>query len=153
MANEEELNLANQGAPAADIPDLKKREKERKKAGAAWGGGKPGGGSFSGASGGAGGAVARAAASAASASGGVAAAGTGGWFSSMLAGLSGWLSSTLARLTATILGKMILAAGIALVLAGAGVVGYGLLYGENAAGVGGSDGGQGGALTIAVRPK
>ncbi|NNN07472.1 MAG: hypothetical protein HKL90_16405, partial [Elusimicrobia bacterium] len=40
---------ANQGAPAADIPDLKKKEKERKKGGAYWSGAGNGAGAFSGA--------------------------------------------------------------------------------------------------------
>ena len=129
MAKNEDVNEANQGAPAADIPDLKKKEKERKKAGAGWGSARPGGGSFSGATGGAGsagGAVARAAASAAgSASGAAQAAG------------AGWLSSTLATLTATVMGKAILAAGVAMFLAGAGLFGYAMLYGGAAGGAGG----------------
>lgn len=48
MANNEDVNQANQGAPAADIPDLKQKEKERKKAGVAWSGANPSG-SFAGA--------------------------------------------------------------------------------------------------------
>lgn len=132
MAKNEDVNQANEGAPAADIPDLKKKEKERKKAGAAWGGAKPGGGSFSGATGGAGGAgggVARAAASAASSAGGAAAGAAN-------AAGAGWLSSMLASLTATLMGKAILAAGVAMFLAGAGVLGYAMLNG-GAGGAGG----------------
>ncbi|MBI2788842.1 MAG: hypothetical protein HYX59_09190 [Elusimicrobia bacterium] len=125
MANNEDVNQANQGAPAADIPDLKKKEKERKKAGAAWSGAKPGGGSFSGATGGS---VARAAASASSASGAAAGA-------AQAAGAS-WLSSTIAALTATAMGKMMVAAGVAIFLAGAGLVGYAMLHG-GAGGAGG----------------
>lgn len=147
MANNEDVNQVNQGAPAADIPDLKKKEKERKKAGAAWSGAKPGG-SFSGATGGAGGAggtVARAAASAASSAGGAAGvgaaeAGGAGWLSSFLSSLTGggggWLSSMVARLTATMFGKMILAAGVAMFVAGAGLMGYALLAGGGADGTG-----------------
>jgi len=126
MANNEDVNQANQGAPAADIPDLKKKEKERKKAGAAWSGAKPGGGSFSGATGGS---VARAAASASSASGAAAGA-------AQAAG-AGWLSSTIAALTATAMGKMMVAAGVAIFLAGAGLVGYAMLNGGGAGGAGG----------------
>lgn len=116
MANNEDVNQAHSGAPAADIPDLKKKEKERKKAGAGWSGAKPGGGSFSGATGGT---VARAAASAAGATGGAAAEAAG----------AGWLSSMIASLTATVLGKAVLAAGIAAFMAGAGFVGYAMLRG------------------------
>ncbi len=119
MANNEDVNQA-QGAPAADIPDLKKKEKERKKAGAGWSGAKPGGGSFSGATGGT---VARAAASAAGSAGGAAAQAAG----------AGWLSSTIATLTATVLGKAILAAGVAAFLAGAGLFGYAMFHGGTAA--------------------
>jgi hypothetical protein len=71
MAKEEDDVLqANAGAPAANIPDLKKKEKERKKAGAAWSGAR-GASEFSGATGGN---VARAAASAAEAAEGAAGA-------------------------------------------------------------------------------
>jgi hypothetical protein len=120
MANNEDVNQANQGAPAADIPDLKKKEKERKKAGAGWGGAKPGGGGFSGATGGT---VARAAASAAGIGGEAAIAGA-----AESAG-AGWLSSMIANLTATVLGKALLAAGVAAFLLGAGVLGYAMLHG------------------------
>ncbi|MDD5302788.1 MAG: hypothetical protein PHS14_06720 [Elusimicrobia bacterium] len=139
MANNEDVNQANQGAPAADIPDLKKKEKERKKAGASWSGAKPGGGSFSGATGGT---VARAAASAASSAGGVAAAGA-----AESAG-AGWLSAMIARLTATVLGKAILAAGVAMIVGGAGLVGYSLLNG----GAGGAGGvGDLGAISSSMK--
>ncbi|MBI2385003.1 MAG: hypothetical protein HYV14_03205 [Elusimicrobia bacterium] len=130
MANNEDVNQANQGAPAADIPDLKKKEKERKKAGAAWGGAKPGGGSFSGATGGT---VARSAASAASSAGGAAGAAAG---AAQAAGAS-WLSSTIAALTATAMGKMLVAAGVAIFLAGAGLFAYSLFNGAGADGAGG----------------
>lgn len=137
MANNEDVNQANQGAPAADIPDLKKKEKERKKAGAAWSGAKPGGGSFSGATGGS---VARAAASASSASGAAAGA-------AQAAGAS-WLSSTIAALTATAMGKMMVAAGVAIFLAGAGLVGYAMLHG----GAGGAGGvGDLGAISSSMK--
>ena len=119
MANNEDVNQANQGAPAVDIPDLKKKEKERKKAGAGWGGAKPGGSSFSGATGGAG---ARAAASAASSAGGAAGAAgaVGAVGAAGAAGVArtagaGWLSSLIARLTATAFGKA-MAAGMAIFL-------------------------------------
>jgi hypothetical protein len=134
MAKNEDVNEANQGAPAADIPDLKKKEKERKKAGAGWGSARPGGGSFSGATGGsgsAGGAIARAAASAASSTGGAAAG------AAAQAVGAGWLSSMLATLTATLMGKAILAAGVAMFLAGAGLFGYAMFYGAAAGGAGG----------------
>lgn len=143
MANNEDVNQANQGAPAADIPDLKKKEKERKKAGAAWSGAKPGGGSFSGATGGT---VARSAASAASSAGGVAGGAAAG--AAQAAGAS-WLSSTLATLTATMMGKAILAAGVAMFLAGAGVLGYAMLHGGGAGGAGGI--GDLGAISSSMR--
>ncbi|MFI5346933.1 MAG: hypothetical protein ACHQ51_11220 [Elusimicrobiota bacterium] len=75
MANEnDDVLKANEGGPAADIPNLKKKkEKERKKGGAAWSGGQ-GAGEFTGAAGGNG---ARAAASAASAAGGAMGEGAG----------------------------------------------------------------------------
>lgn len=137
MANNEDVNQANQGAPAADIPDLKKKEKERKKAGAGWGGAKPGGGAFSGATGGSGGVVARAAASAASSAAGAGAAGA-----AEAAG-AGWLSSFIASLTATALGKAALAAGAFLFMAGAGILGYAMLHG----GAGGGGVGDLGAIS------
>ncbi len=139
MAKNEDVSQANQGAPAADIPDLKKKEKERKKAGAGWGGAKPGGGSFSGATGGT---VARAAASAASATGGAAAG------AASAAG-AGWLSAMLATLTATALGKAILAAGVAMFLAGAGLFAYGMFHGGGADGAGGI--GDLGAIASSMR--
>jgi|CXWL01.1.fsa_nt_gi hypothetical protein len=78
MANNEDFDEANEGVPAADIPNLKKKEKERKKAGVAWTSGAKPGGAFSGA---AGGTVARSAASAVGISGQAAAIGAvGGLF-------------------------------------------------------------------------
>lgn len=148
MANNEDVNQANQGAPAADIPDLKKKEKERKKAGAGWGGTKPGGGSFSGATGGVG---ARAAASAASslsgAAGvaGVAEAAGAGWLSAMIASLTAMIAS----LTSTVLGRAILAAGVAAFLIGAGLFGYAMLNG-GAGGAGGL-GGDLGAISSSMK--
>ncbi|MEK7389701.1 MAG: hypothetical protein AAB036_08380 [Elusimicrobiota bacterium] len=122
------------GVPGAEIPDLKKKEKERKKAGFAWSGAKPGGSSFSGA---AGGTAARAAASAAIGSGQIAAAGTFG-FSSFLSGLLG-----------TTLGRLMLAGAVAAFLAGGGLVGYSLLRGGGAAGAMG--GGDLGVLSSSVK--
>lgn len=129
MGKNEDLEQANQGAPAADIPDLKKKEKERKKAGAAWSGAKPGGSPFGGATGGMG-AGARAAASAAvgGAEAGVA-AGSGGFFGS--------ISSFLAGLMATSLGQALVMAGVAAFLVGAGVLGYALFKGGGADAAGG----------------
>lgn len=131
MANEnEDVLKANQGAPAADIPDLKKKEKERKKAGAAWSGARGAAGEFTGATGGT---VSRAAASAAGAMAeGAAAVGAeaGGGF---LAGLSRFL----AGLTSTLLGKLAVAAAAFLLMAGAGLVGYALLKGGGNGDVGG----------------
>ena len=130
MNNEsDDVLKANQGAPAADIPDLKKKEKERKKGGAYWSGSGNGAGSFSGALGGTGGTVARAAASAAV---GAAEAGeTGGLF----AGLSNFL----AGLTATLAGKLALGAAALLMMMGAGALAYSLLHGGGAASVGRPD--------------
>lgn len=101
MAKEDEDVLkANEGARTAEIPALKK--KERRKAGVAWGGGAPGANTFTGA---------RAAASAAGA--GTAAAVPG---ASTLAAGGGWLASLLAGKAAAL--------GAALVLGGAGLLGY-----------------------------
>ncbi|MBI4060295.1 MAG: hypothetical protein HY403_02575 [Elusimicrobia bacterium] len=127
MANNEDV--PDQGVPAADIPDLKRKEKERKKAGAAWSGAKPGGGAFSGASGGT---VARSAASAVGAAGGASGP-------SMLAGL-----------TATVFGKALVGAGAAVFLAGAGLLGYSLLRGGGA-GPTGVIGGDLGAPASSIR--
>ena len=146
MANNEDSNQANTGAPAADIPDLKKKDKERKKAGAAWSGAKPGAGSFSGATGGT---VSRAAASAAGIGGEAAAAaaaeaagvGAGGFFGS--------ISSFLSGLAATLAGKMAIAAAAILLLAGGAMIAAGLLKGGGAAG----DGAMGdlGALSSSMK--
>ncbi len=114
MAKNEDLNQANQGAPAMDIPDLKQKEKERKKAGAAWGGVKPGASPFSGATGGN---VARAAASAAGA--GSPAAG-----------------SAIAGFAATVLGKTLIAAGLAAFVLGGGFMAMSMMRGGGAMGTG-----------------
>lgn len=125
MANEKDIEKANEGAPAVDIPDLKKKDKERKKSGFAWGGAKPGATPFSGATGGSG--VARAAASAANASAGGAAGAAAGGGSSALGGL-----------LATTLGKTLVMAGAAMFLGGGAIVGYSML----------KDGGQGGGSML-----
>jgi hypothetical protein len=137
MAKEkEEVLQANAGAPAADIPDLKKKDKERKRAGATWSGVRGGGASdFAGATGGNG---ARAAASAASASLSSAAAEavivaeeTTGLWATFLRGF--------AYVTSTMLGKMAVGAAAALLVAGAGLLGFSLLKGDNTASVGAPD--------------
>ncbi|HEX4049046.1 MAG TPA: hypothetical protein VH309_14470, partial [Elusimicrobiota bacterium] len=124
---------ANEGAPAANIPNLKKKEKERKKAGAAWSGARGAASEFSGATGGT---VARAAASAASVAAEGAIVGAeeleGG-------GLWAAISRFLAGLTSTLLGKMIAAAAAFLLMAAAGLIGYGLLKGKGNASVGAPD--------------
>jgi len=126
MAKEkDEVLNANQGAPAADIPDLKKKEKERKKGGAAWSGSGGGAGSFTGATGGT---VARAAASAAI---GAAEAGEAG-------GIFATISEFLAGLMSTLAGKIAVGLAAFLLLAGAGALAYELLHGgASGAGVGG----------------
>lgn len=125
MATEKDDVLkANQGAPAADIPDLKKKEKERKKGGAAWSGANGGAGSFAGATGGT---VARAAASAAI---GAAEAGETG-------GLLATISEFLTGLTATLAGKLAVGAAAFLMMMGAGALAYSLLHGGANAGAGG----------------
>lgn len=122
--------------PEADIPDLKKKEKERKKAGAVWGSGKPLGTPFAGATGGSGvaGAMARSAASAAvaEAAAGAAAPEIAGSF---LARLLAWVA-------ASRLGKIALALGAASVLAGFGLYLWGLMQGgQTPIGVGSNLGG------------
>jgi hypothetical protein len=112
MAENDKTDLAA-GAPALDIPDLKKKEEEeRKRGGAALSSGKPGTG-FTGAVGGNGAAGARAAASSAAAR---AAAGEA-------LGSSGILGA-LAALTSTLIGKVFVAAAVALVLSLAAVLAY-----------------------------
>ncbi|MFI5360636.1 MAG: hypothetical protein ACHQ49_01600 [Elusimicrobiota bacterium] len=125
MGNEnDDVLRANAGSPAANIPDLKKKEKERKKGGAGWSGARGAAGEFTGATGGT---VARAAASAA----GMAAEGA--------AAEAGGLWALLAGLTSTFLGRAALAAAALLLMAGAGLLGYGLMKGKGDAGVGSPD--------------
>lgn len=122
---DKDLNQANDGVPAVDIPDLKKKEKERKKAGAAWGSAKPGGSPFGAATGGAG-AGARAAASAAAsgaAGAGAAGAGLGG---GLFSGMAGWLSTLLA----TTMGKALFALGALLLLGGGALVAMAMMAGN-----------------------
>jgi hypothetical protein len=136
MANEKDDVLkANAGAPAADIPDLKKKEKERKKAGAAWSGARGAAGEFSGASGGN---VARAAASAASAAGEAAVGAAGAAEALGGGGLWATIARVFAGLTSTLLGKLAVAAAAFLMMAAAGMIGYGILKGS------GGDGSVGG---------
>jgi hypothetical protein len=118
MAIEKNVFLkANQGVPAADIPDLKKKGKERKKGGAAWSGSNGGAGSpFMGATGGT---VAQAAASAAI---GAAEAGEAG-------GIFATVSEFLTGLTATLAGKLALGAAALLFMIGAVAFGRSLLRG------------------------
>lgn len=126
MANEnEDVLSANDGAPAADIPNLKKKEKERKKAGAAWSGARGAASEFSGATGGN---VARAAASAASAAG---AEGAGALAAEAVEG-AGFFSRFLATMMSTALGKAALAAAAFLMIAAAGLAAYALLKGGGA---------------------
>ncbi len=131
MAQEsDDVLKANQGAPAADIPDLKKKDKERKKAGAAWNGAKGAAGEFTGATGGT---VSRAAASAASAAAEGALAGAeaiegGGFFAELFGGISRFF----AGLMSTALGKLAVAAAAFLLMAAAGLLGYALMKGGDA---------------------
>ncbi len=135
MAKEEDVLQANAGAPAADIPDLKKKDKERKKAGAAWSGARGGAGDFAGATGGGG---ARAAASAASASASSAAAEAALLGAEDLGGGGLWaaLSRFFAGLTGTLLGKMAVAAAAFLLVGAAGLLGYSLMKGGGGASLG-----------------
>ena len=131
MANEkEDVIQASAGAPGANIPDLKKKEKERKRAGAAWSGARGAAGEFTGATGGT---VARAAASAAGMAAEGAMVGAEG-----LEGGSLWamLSRFLAGLTSTLLGKMAVAAAAFLLVAGAGLLGYEMMKGKGDAAMG-----------------
>ncbi len=126
MANDNDLDDVNDGAPAVDIPDLKKKEKERKKAGAAWGSAKPGGSPFGAATGGSGAAARSAASAASSAAGSAAGVGSQAAFS----GASGWLSTMLA----TTMGKALFGLGAFAMIAGAGLVGLAMLRGGGADG-------------------
>ncbi len=142
MANEnDDVLKANQGAPAADIPDLKKKDKERKKGGAAWSGARGGAGSFSGATGGT---VARAAASAAGSAAeageagllGAAESGGAGMLGAAETGAGGvWgsISEFISGLTATLAGKLALTAAAMLVMGGAGLAGLALMRGSGRA--------------------
>ncbi len=114
--NKNDVHDENQGGPIADIPDLKRKEKERKKAGAAWSGARGAGPGFKGATGGVG------AGAGLSADGGV---GIG-------AGLWGNLARMLAGASSTLLGKAALLVVALLVSAGAGMLGRSLLGGSNA---------------------
>jgi hypothetical protein len=149
MPIKEKAELPQQGLPAAVVPDLKKRRKERKKSGAAWGSGKPVGGSFAGAAGGEGAmgaraaaGVARAAASAARALGaeavaeavGAEAAVEGGFFANLFSQAGAWFSSV----TATLMGKVAVAAAAALAVGLAAVVGYRMMHGSQGDASGGS---------------
>ena len=146
MAKEKEDVLqANAGGPAADIPDLKKKEKERKKAGAAWGGARGAASEFSGATGGN---AARAAASAAGAMGEGAAelvgAESGGFFSG-IARFFASIAESLgmgefwASMMSSMLGRMAVAAAAFLMVAAAGLLGYALLKGKGSDALGTPD--------------
>ena len=127
MANNEDFDEANEGSPAADIPNLKKKEKERKKAGVAWSSGAKPGGAFSGA---AGGTVARSAASVVAISGQAAAVGASGIFG---------LSSTM------------IAAGAGALLIGGAAAGYLMFGGGGAKGTAGVGDGNLGALASSLK--
>lgn len=135
MANQDDREASDPGAPSADIPDLRKKEKERRRGGLAWWGGRGAAGSFQG--GGAAGAVARAA------------AGASGSVVGRAAGAP-VLSRFLAGLTATFLGKAAVALAALLAASGAGWLGYSLLKGGPAlqTGLGGP---SLGALSSTVR--
>lgn len=108
MASENENILqANLGSPAADIPDLKKKDKERKRGGAAWSGPRGAASSWRGATGG----VARAAASLGEQPAQV--------------GIAARIAQFLAGLSA--LGKLAALAAVAALLGGAALFGYSLL--------------------------
>ena len=96
--------------PVADIPDLKKKDTERKKAGVGWGSGQTAGSPFQGASGGGG--AAGGAASAASRAASLSGAAVQGPTAAV--GLLG-------RLGAALTGKMVVAMGVVMVVAGAGL--------------------------------
>lgn len=149
MAKEKDDVLqANTGAPAANIPDLKKKEKERKKAGAAWSGARGAASEFSGATGGT---VARAAASAAGAAGEGAAelaadaAVNGGGIFGSIARFFASIAESLgmgeawAAFTASAFGRMAIAAAAFLMVAAAGILGYSMLKGNGRAGLGTPD--------------
>ncbi len=112
------------GSPSAEIPNLKKKDKERKKAGAAWSFGRGAGNAFEGAVGGEGGGIARAAAAAAEGEAEV----SGSLVSRVLAAFQNAegtifsrIAAALGELTATAAGKMLAAAVVAMML-GAGAI-------------------------------
>jgi hypothetical protein len=151
--DKDEILKANTGAPAANIPDLKKKEKERKKAGAAWSGARGAASEFSGATGGN---VARAAASAAGMAGEGAAelaaeaaaelgAEGGGFFARLFGAVADFFASVAeslgfgeawAAFTASTFGRMAIAAAAMLLVAAAGLIGYALLKGNGGASLG-----------------
>ncbi|HXT00796.1 MAG TPA: hypothetical protein VN915_09000 [Elusimicrobiota bacterium] len=140
--DKDDILQANTGAPAANIPDLKKKEKERKKAGAAWSGARGAASEFSGATGGT---VARAAASAASEGAAElaaeAAAESGGLFSNIARFFANIAESlgmgdAWAAFTASSFGRMAIAAAAFLMVAAAGILGYALLKGNGSANLG-----------------
>lgn len=132
MAKNDDVDQTDLGVPSADIPDLKKKEKERKRSGAAWSGARAPGGTFQGATGGAG----RAAASAASSAAGGVQAGVG-------------LVAKFAALS--LMGKMAAFAGTVVMLGGAGLVGSALLGGGSSAPGGGMGSPSLGGITSSVK--
>ncbi len=131
MPEKDDAELPDQ-APAADIPDLKKKEEERKKSGAAWGTAKqvraPLGGATAeeGAFGArAAASVARAAASAARAAGAGAAAAA---VPEAGVGFLAQITAIFSDMTATLLGKAALMAAAALVAGCFSAVAYRVLY-------------------------
>ena len=111
MAKKDDIEQPNPGAPAADIPNLKKKEEERKKGGVAWGGAR-GANAFRGA-------IARAAAGA---SGAMGSGGTG-------------LLATILRFLAglSLLGKLAAAAAAVMMMIGAGVIASTMMKGGDGA--------------------
>ena len=118
MANENEQEPA--AVPSADIPDLKKREKERKKAGIGWGGNPGAGGTgFQGAVGGSGqAAAARAAASAAARAGGQAAVQAGR--SALMNSVSSFMATAAGKMVAAVLALGVIGGGAAVLMSGGG---------------------------------
>jgi hypothetical protein len=96
-----------------ELPDLKKKREERKKAGLAWGRGAPGGGGFAGATGAAPASVAAGAAA------------------RQAAGRTA-LERLLARLTATLGGQLMLAGGLAVMIAGSAALAHRAIFGTAA---------------------
>ena len=123
-----DAKLPSQSLPTAEIPDLRKKEKDRKKSGAAWGSGKAAN-SFAGARGTASAIGTAGAEGAVEVAGAASKAGVSGFFANLLARFG----SLLAELTSTLLGKAVAMAVVALMVGGIGTFAYKMMAGSQSA--------------------